>query len=321
VILSVVMPTHDKVELLARTLEALRAQEVDSPWEAVVVDDASTDGTAGLLAREASRWDGRLVVESAATNVGRARARNLGIARAVGTWVLFLDDDILAPPGLLEAHLESLRREPGTGTIGLVRTDPALVDAPHFHYIDSRGAAKIGEGEVPARYFVTQNAAVPREALAQVGGFDSRFAAYGMEDMEIAFRLEEQAGVRFRIVPLPVPLHVHHHTLSAYLSKKRECGATTLPLLAELHPGRISEMRLDWVLEAGAGGDDSASRRAFRWLCERLPAGVGEFLARGWPVTPDHRPRLAAAHARLLDFCVFQAYRLGLTGRHESRRA
>ena len=57
-------------------------------------------------------------------------ARNLGARAALGRWILFLDDDIVAPPGLLQAHLDLLNRLPGCGTIGCVDTDPDLVDAP-----------------------------------------------------------------------------------------------------------------------------------------------------------------------------------------------
>ena len=203
--LSVVIPTYNKLPLLERTLAALAAQELPANhWETIVVDDGSSDGTADFLAQ----WSGdparNLRVVSPGRNVGRASARNLGIRAAAGQWILFLDDDILAPPGLLAAHLEMLQRSPGCGTIGRVRTESALVDGLHFHYLDSRGIAKIRQSNVPARYFVTQNAAVPRRALLNINGFDEEFAAYGLEDMEVAFRLEEQQRIAF----LPTPSHL-----------------------------------------------------------------------------------------------------------------
>ncbi len=107
--LSVVIPTLDKEPLLRRTLAALAAQDAGSgrTWEVVVVDDGSRDGTAGLLAAAAARPGARLRVVSPGRNVGRARARNLGARAARGRWILFLDDDIVAPPGLLAAHLDA----------------------------------------------------------------------------------------------------------------------------------------------------------------------------------------------------------------------
>jgi GT2 family glycosyltransferase len=318
--LSVVIPTHNKRPLLARALAALAEQKLEGEsWEVVVVDDGSSDGTARQLQECPLRQTGRLQVVAPGRNVGRAAARNLGWRAARGELILFLDDDIIAPPGLLAAHLALLRGRPGTSTIGCVRTDPALVDGPHFHYIDDRGVAKIQDGLVPARYFVTQNAAVARADLQAVGGFDERFRAYGLEDMEVAFRLEEERGVRFWALRSPVPLHVHHHTLSEYLEKKRVVGRSSLPLLARLHPHRLPEMRLHWVLGAGTTATDRRQgcrvRRCIGWLAAGSTAGRLQRLAAAWPVRAHHRPILPAVHARLLDALVIIAYRQGLQER------
>lgn len=318
-ILSVVIPTRDKAALLARTLTALGAQRLDEPWEIIIVDDASSDGTPALLAATTAAMGESLRVVSCAHNVGRAAARNLGWRAAVGRWVLFLDDDIVAPAGLLAAHLARLRERNGCGTIGRVVTDPAIVDGALFHYLDSRGVAKAGGGKVPARYFVTQNAAVPREALAAVGGFDERFHGWGFEDMELAFRLEDRLGMRFLAVTAPTPVHVHHHTLTEWLTKKRECGALSLPLLAELHPGRLREMRLHWVIDRPAApvrsGLVALLRAGARGPAPRLLAT----LANGWPAGADHDPLAARLYARLLDLLVLLSYRQGLlSGAHRS---
>ncbi len=309
--LSVVVPTHNKRDLLERTLEALAAQEVAGGWEVVVVDDGSRDGTPELLAGRQGVPAGRLHVLRSEHNRGRAAARNLGVRAAVGHWVLFLDDDILAPPGLLGAHLAVLEAQPHCGTIGLVRTAPALVDAPHFHYLDSRGLAKIKGDRVPARYFVTQNAAVPRDAFLAVGGFDEAFSGYGFEDVELAFRLEDRLGMIFRPVRRPVPQHLHHHSLEQYLSKRREVGRVALLRLAARHPHRIPEMRLNWILgdERGATWRARLVRRAARgW-----PARGLEGLLRRWPTRSRHRPWVPPLYTRLMDALVILAYSRGLT--------
>ncbi|MHB8078283.1 MAG: glycosyltransferase family 2 protein [Candidatus Krumholzibacteriia bacterium] len=312
-ILSVVIPTRDKAALLARTVAALRAQRLDEPWEIVVVDDASSDGTPALLAAAAAEQpEGRLRVVTCARNVGRAGARNLGWRAAAGRWVLFLDDDIVAPPGLLAAHLARLRARDGCGTIGRVVTDPPVVDGALFHYLDSRGVAKVGGGEVPARYFVTQNAAVPRAALAAVAGFDERFRAWGLEDMELAFRLEDRLGMRFLAVTAPTPVHVHHHTVTAWVAKKRECGAVSLPLLATLHPGRLREMRLHWVIDGAAAPARSVPARLLRAAARGPLLSLLTRCAGSWPTRGGHRPIAPWLHARLLDLLVLLAYCQGL---------
>ena len=306
--LSVVMPTYNKLPLLQRSLAALRRQDLPaSEWEVVVVDDASPDGTGEWLTAEAMRWSGRLRVVTPARNLGRAGARNLGAREARGDRLLFLDDDIVAPPGLLSAHLDLLTGAPGSGVIGIVRTERELIDGPHFHYIDTRGAAKCGGPDVPARYLVTQNTSVPREVFRAVGGFDEAFRAYGFEDMEFGFRLEA-AGLRFRLLKDPVPEHVHHHSLREWLAKKRECGHGSLQAIAARHPERIHEMRLGAAL-APSGPIERLIAALAR---SPFPASLTIMLEH-WPMDSRCRPLLFPAYGRLMDLLVILTYCQGVS--------
>ncbi|MFH1845707.1 MAG: glycosyltransferase family 2 protein [bacterium] len=313
-ILSIVIPTYNKQALLARTLTALSNQDLhDSDWEIIVVDDGSIDGTEAFLRTVHNQPGIRLRSVRPAQNCGRAMARNLGAQAASGRWLLFIDDDIVVPPGLLAAHLELLRNNPGCGTIGTVRTEASLIDGPHFHYIDSRGVAKISSGDVPARYFVTQNAAVPRDDFLAVGGFETRFSAYGLEDMEVAFRLEDQRGMRFLPLTVPEPQHVHHHTLHEYLDKKREVGRFSLPLLASLHPDRVSEMRLHWVIDSVPDQKNSIPISLFRLAAMTGLVNLLISLVKHWSTGTAHLPRLSRFYYRLLDIIILLLYRQGVT--------
>ena len=312
-ILSVVMPSYNKRDLLAQSLAALSRQELAVDWEIVVVDDGSTDGTDTFLATRSQELPQQLRVVRPDRNVGRAAARNLGVRMARGQWVLFLDDDIVAPQGLLSAHLHLLNRAERCGTIGCVHTAPELVDAPHFHYLDTRGVAKVKSEVVPARYFVTQNAAVPRDALLAVSGFDERFSAYGLEDMDLAFRLEDQQGVTFLPVREPVPHHVHHHSLTQYLAKKRECGFGSLPLMAKIHPHRIMEMKLHWVIDPQGGPPPSVMVRMGRMLTRGVSAAALEQCVRHWPVREHCLPFWPSLYYRCMDALVLCAYHQGLS--------
>ncbi len=312
-IATIVIPTRDKAPLLAQTLDALRGLEpLPEPWEIVVVDDGSADETPDCLAAAAAGGGLPLRVVRHERGLGRAAARNRGAQEASGRWVLFLDDDIVAPSDLLRAHLELIGGRRRWGTIGRVATAPGLVDAPHFHYLDSRGVAKVRLQEAPARYFVTQNAMLPRDDFLAVGGFDARFTAWGLEDMEIAFRLEDRRGLRFAPLLAPVPLHVHHHTLSELLAKKRECGRHSLPLLARLHPERLREMRLHLVI------DVPGSARAplpIRWLRSLATGGAARLLVERlerWPCDAGMHPRLERLHALCMDAAILAAYRQGV---------
>jgi len=303
--LSVVIPTYRKPELLARTLAAL-AEQIDTleeQVEIVVVDDGSGEGTAQLL----RQWQERLplCVERPPTNEGRARARNRGWRAARGETVYFLDDDILLDAGALKAHVDAQRREPGV-YLGDVVTAPEIVDSSLFAYLDSRGIAKHPPGaRVPARYLLTQNVSLPRAAMETVGGFDERFVAYGFEDMELAFRLEDALSLGFYRLAGARGLHIHHHSLDDYLVKKRECGRHTLPLVAELHPERVGEMGLAALpgLPRRLGGRPGALRAALRVSFSIGGASVARGLL---PLLP------AAARHRAYDYLVLASYAAGL---------
>lgn len=315
--LSVVMPTMNKVDMLSKALAALLIQDPGPGrrFEVVVVDDGSTDGTAAFLKEQAQSAPEAVALRpvSPGKNVGRAKARNLGARHAQGKWLLFLDDDIVTPPGLLAAHLDVLVAHPGQGTIGYAVTDPALIDAPHFHYMDSRGVAKLGAGEAPGRYFVTQNAAVPRRAFLDIGGFDEGFAGYGFEDMEVAFRLEDEAGLKFRALPHPVPYHVHHHTAAQYFHKKRECGRQSLRHIAQLHPSRILEMQLHHVVDYQGQGALGVTSRIIRLLAgSPLGARIPRWLD-SWPSDSAFHPRWPGLYFRLMNLAVLICFREGLT--------
>jgi hypothetical protein len=146
-----------------------------------------------------------------------------------------------------------------------------------------------------------------------VGGFDEQFSAYGFEDMELAFRLENEQALTFYSVNDPVPVHVHHHTLEQYLEKKRECGRHSLSLLASLHPQRIDEMRLHWVVDAPESKTPRQRVRLARSVATESASRWLEALIRNWPTDRRHRPRLPSLYHLCMDAMVLAAYRQGLT--------
>ena len=105
---SVVVPTRNRRAALGRALASVEAQTYRD-LELVVVDDASTDGTAAWLS---ARFPAIRVV-ALASAVGAAAARNRGLEEARGELVAFLDDDDVWRPGYLEAQVAHLDAHPG----------------------------------------------------------------------------------------------------------------------------------------------------------------------------------------------------------------
>src|SRR5258708_39463015 len=106
---SVVIPTRDRREALARALASVEAQSFRD-FEVVVVDDASVDGTAAWL-RE--RWPAVSVTE-VSHPTGAAAARNRGVRHAQGEILAFLDDDDVWCPSYLEVQVAQFEAHPET---------------------------------------------------------------------------------------------------------------------------------------------------------------------------------------------------------------
>lgn len=120
--IAVVIPTHNRRDLLEQTLRSVFAQSAP-PAEVIVVDDGSDDGTAELLAERPVT-----VVRNEAGGWGPSRARNEGLDRVKSPLVAFLDSDDLLLPAALEVLGAALAADrPATfafGTCLLARREP-----------------------------------------------------------------------------------------------------------------------------------------------------------------------------------------------------
>src|SRR5687768_1750797 len=109
---SVVVPTRGRAGYLEVTLDSLAAQDLDAPWELVVVDDGSGDGTRELLERRGVR---SVRLDPAR---GLNGARNAGLRATSAPLVALADDDVAAPPGWLRAYVEGADRHPEAEAFG-----------------------------------------------------------------------------------------------------------------------------------------------------------------------------------------------------------
>jgi len=181
---SVVIPTRNRAVRLRAALRSLRGQTLgEDEFEVIVVDEASDDGTAELLAEEAERGGLSLRTIRRASPQGPASARNEGWRAATAPLVAFLDDDCEAAPGWLEAgHAawggEPLRFVQGptvpiASEMGEMGPFSYTVDLPEPH---------------PA--YPTCNMFYPRELLERVEGFDVAAFPFQGEDTDLAWRAQ-----------------------------------------------------------------------------------------------------------------------------------
>jgi len=220
--ISVVIPTFNRADMVDRCLEHLARQRLPRErFEVIVVDDASTDGTQARLRRwvDDERMDVRVVLADKSFAGG---ARNRGSAVARGPRVLFLGDDILATPDLLERHLAGARQWGDDAVlVGEVRYADDPAPTAFMRWLEERGVhhdfprlRALTGSSLPGRYFYACNASVPARALQVTGGFDERIQR-AWEDTEMGVRLE-RTGFRLHFLPGITGRHVHPTDLRHY---------------------------------------------------------------------------------------------------------
>jgi glycosyltransferase involved in cell wall biosynthesis len=199
--MTVVVPTYNRCELLVRCIQALRNQSPPvGGYEVIVVDDGSSDDTAGVCLRIATEWPLLRYVRQ--TNRGPAAARNRGTQEARGNIVVFTDDDCVPPPEWLMRIWRWFEDVPELSGVGGLMLTPAHEWIPLSHHSD---LAQPGEAGY-SKFIGTNNAAYKRSALAEVGGFDETFLHVSVEDSELFMRLR-QCGHKMTIDPT---LWVYH---------------------------------------------------------------------------------------------------------------
>lgn len=111
---SIIIPTYNRAGILPRAIDSVINQTFED-FELIVVDDASTDGTAAVVDEYD---DERITYICHETNAGNGTARNTGISNSTGTYVAFLDDDDVWLPTKLERQVAVFEQSPQS--VGLV---------------------------------------------------------------------------------------------------------------------------------------------------------------------------------------------------------
>jgi len=211
VLVSVVVVNYRGAAYLAACLTALAEQTLPRHrYEVVVVENASTDGSARLI-REQFPWV-RLV--ESPVNLGFAAGNNLGVRQARGTWVALLNNDTVADPFWLEESLRQLRGPTAAAAAKLVYArDPTVLNSAGLTLLrDGRGAdrgfgqADLGQYERTDAVFAGCGAALilPRPPDGE-DLFDARYFLY-YEDLELGWR-RRRAGLATTYAPRSLVRH------------------------------------------------------------------------------------------------------------------
>lgn len=202
-LVSVILPTRDRLDLLRRALASVRGQS-EQRFEVIVVDDCSSDGTHEYLAQLAEA-DARVRVVRTEMPSGGGGARNQGIRLSRAPWVAFIDDDdewmphkLAAQLRTLEAHPQAVacscnflvvRSETGASQLVNARVDVTLQELLAHNWLGGASACLCAS-----------------EPLHRIGGFDIKLRA--AQDLDLWVRLRQQGDIA--VCREPLVMHRAH---------------------------------------------------------------------------------------------------------------
>ena len=198
---SIIIPARNAEHSLAQTLESVLAQ-TDAEWEAIIIDDHSTDSTAEIAAKFASR-DARFRTVTG-RGQGVSSARNIGLFLSRGDWLLFLDSDDLIAPTFLASLREAVDREPEAAGAycAFRRITPTGEFTPHSWNCDVERAPFSVFARSPG--LAIHCVLIDRRLVAQLDGFDPSLRT--CEDWDLWQRIA-RTGARFVGVDEPLAFY------------------------------------------------------------------------------------------------------------------
>src|SRR5438874_5779704 len=264
--ISVVIPTKNRSALLAETIDRVESQTIPRDhYEVLVINNASTDDTRAILKQKTGIYPN--LKFDFQKKPGAAATRNVGIRLANSDLILFIDDDVQAEPALVQAHLDCHSKNPNTSVIGAVSmpwgntTDPFLRYLRDHRILNPYTPAK---GPIDFSYYHTCNVSTPSSALQNVGGFNENFQIYGMEDIELGYRLEK-AGSRMVFAPDAKAVHYRFPGYQDFIERSEQAGYS-LGQLIRLHP----ELKKRFVESSRIARRLKSLHSLYRWAAEAM---------------------------------------------------
>lgn len=225
---SVIVVNYNGGELVPAAVEAVLGSSI--PVEVIVSDNGSRDGSLGIL-RERYAEDTRVRLVENRTNLGFAKAVNIGMAQANGEFVLLLNPDCIVDAGALPALLNAMDAHPGAGMVGglvrnpdgseqvgcrrriptpwrstvrALRLDRVFPDNPRFE-APSLTREPVPEAPVAVEAISGALMLIRRTVLADVGPLDERYFLH-VEDLDLCLRVR-RAGSDILFVPQAEAVH------------------------------------------------------------------------------------------------------------------
>ena len=201
VILSIIIPTHNSQNTITNLLISIHTTQFKyfKNIEVIIVDDDSSDKTRNLVRKLVEKLKYKLILYPLRKNLGPAKARNYGVKKAKGKYVLFLDSDVVLAKSTLRYVYQLAKDEKVKAFTGIWHYQQKTNQFfPNFKAMRDWVYWFI-EREKYARYYLfsTRIAGIEKRLFQTIGGFDETFPEPTVEDIELTYRIEKQAKIRF----------------------------------------------------------------------------------------------------------------------------
>src|SRR3989338_9215118 len=199
--LSIIIPSHNSQNTIHTPLLSLNNSEFRSfkNIEVIIVDDKSKDRTLKKIKEILSVLKYKVTVYPLRKNIGPAKARNYGVKKAKGEYILFLDSDVELAKSTLRYAFQFAKEKQVKAFTGI------------WHYRQKSGKFFPNfkamrdwvywfiEREKYARYYLfsTRIAGIEKKLFQIIGGFDETFPEPTVEDIELTYRFEKNSKIRF----------------------------------------------------------------------------------------------------------------------------
>jgi GT2 family glycosyltransferase len=212
-VFSIVMLTHNQWHHTEKCLQSLEMYS-DRPYELILVDNASTDGTAEKLRHYVQRHPNHKLILNH-ENTGFPRGNNLGFSIASGRFIIWLNNDTVVTPHWLSRIEKIFQENPDVGLVGPVTNQvvgPQLIAHVPYHdretleSFSNERFSQFGTQTVELHRIIGFCLVHRKEVLDNIGGLDENFGRGNFEDDDFSVRAR-QAG--FKIVMAP-GIFIHH---------------------------------------------------------------------------------------------------------------
>lgn len=214
IILSIVIPTKGRVEVVKKCIQHLLLQTLSiKSYEIIIVDD-ELDNTTEKEVMDIAMKTPCTVNYLKGPRRGVGAARNHGVLNAQSEIVLIIGNDIIASPAFLAQHLKFHKYYPddNCAVLGQTKLHSDAMKSPFMRIWGDIPYWEIAEKiEVPAWYFFTGNISFKKSFFVEYGMFDEDFRRIGFEDIEVGVRLKNQ-GLRIMYNRYAIAYHDHPYT-------------------------------------------------------------------------------------------------------------